>query len=322
MRILNKAAVASALSHADCVDALEPAMRAVSSGAVDMPLRQYLTIPDTNGGKFTAMPGYLADPRSFGIKLVAKYPREPDSPLGSHTGAVILFDAELGAPVCVLDGSEVTAIRTAAASALATRVLARRDAHVLTVLGTGLQAEHHVHAIRAVRDIDEVRVWGRNTERAAALADALPGSATAVTELADAVAGADIVCTTTSAREPFLAGALLEPGQHLNLVGAAIIEASEVDINVVRRSRVYVDYRPSARAQAGELAAADAAGFAFDDVVVAELGEVLAGSAPGRGSDDEITTYKSLGVSAQDLAAAFVTYHRAVSDDIGVDVDW
>lgn len=297
-------------------------MRAVSSGAVDMPLRQYLTIPDTNGGKFTAMPGYLADPRSFGIKLVAKYPREPDSPLGSHTGAVILFDAELGAPVCVLDGSEVTAIRTAAASALATRVLARRDAHVLTVLGTGLQAEHHVHAIRAVRDIDEVRVWGRNTERAAALADALPGSATAVTELADAVAGADIVCTTTSAREPFLAGALLEPGQHLNLVGAAIIEASEVDINVVRRSRVYVDYRPSARAQAGELAAADAAGFAFDDVVVAELGEVLAGSAPGRGSDDEITTYKSLGVSAQDLAAAFVTYHRAVSDDIGVDVDW
>ncbi|MEM1261284.1 MAG: ornithine cyclodeaminase family protein [Pseudomonadota bacterium] len=322
MRILNRAAVAAALPHADCVAALVPAMQAVSNGAVDMPLRQYLTIPETGGGKFTAMPGYLADPRSFGIKLVAKYPREPESPLGSHTGAVILFDAELGAPVAILDGSELTAIRTAAASALATRELARSDAQVLTILGTGLQAEHHVHAIRAVREIAEVRVWGRNHDRAAALAAALPVPAVAMADLADAIAGADIICTTTSAREPFLAGALLEPGQHLNLVGAAIVEASEVDIDVVKRSRVYVDYRASARAQAGELAAADAAGMPFDDLVVAELGEVLAGTAPGRDSVAEITTYKSLGVSAQDLAAAHAAYQRATADDIGVVVDW
>ena len=322
MRILNGAAVAAALPHAACVDALDPAMRAVSAGNADMPLRQYLTIPATDGGKFTAMPGYLGEPRSFGIKLVAKYPRAPESALGSHTGAVVLFDADLGAPTAILDGSALTAIRTAAASALATRELARAESTVLAVFGTGLQAEHHVHAIRAVRDIDEVRIWGRNTAHAEALAARLPGNTAAVASIEAAVIGADILCTTTSARTPFLEGGLLEPGQHLNLVGAAIIEASEVDVEVVRRSRMYTDYRASARAQAGELAAAAAIGLAFDETVIGELGEVLAGTVAGRQHDSDITTYKSLGVSAQDLAAAAVAVQRAIDDDIGIDVDW
>ena len=142
MRILNREAVAEALSHAECIDALESAMRAVSRGDTIMPLRRYMDIPG-QGGKFTLMPGYLGEPCTFGVKIVSKYPRSAESPFGSHVGAVMIFDSEEGIPLALLDGSELTAIRTAAASALATRVLARADAASLAILGTGTQARHH-----------------------------------------------------------------------------------------------------------------------------------------------------------------------------------
>lgn len=326
MRILNAGAVAAALPHNVCVAALAPAMRAVSAGKVELPLRQYLEIPATNGGKFTSMPGFLSEPRSFGIKLVAKFPREPGSPLGSHTGGVMLFDADQGVPTALLDGSELTAIRTAAASALATQHLARRESTTLAILGTGMQARHHALAVCAVMPIAEIRVWGRDQGRREALATALGtecGTAAIATDsVAACVSRADVICTTTSAREPILFGEQLEPGQHLNLVGAAIIESSEVDVEVVRRSRVYVDYRASARAQAGELALAQAAGLEFDDCVAGEIGEVLAGAIAGRESADQITTYKSLGVAAQDLAAAHAALQSAEAHGHGVVVDW
>ncbi len=325
MLILNQQAVAEALSHGECVEALEPAMRAVSEGGAILPLRQYLNVPNTQG-KFTLMPGYVDNPSTFGVKIVSKFPRDADSPYGSHVGAVMVFDTEMGIPLALLDGSELTAIRTAAASALATRVLARQDASVVAILGAGTEALHHIKAMGAVRNITEFRIWNRSAARADKLIQQLslpPNVAVKVAPtVKDAVAGADIVCTTTSATTPILEGRWLADGTHVNLVGAAIIDAAEADVDVVARSRFFIDYRESALAQAGELAAALAAGIVTEAHIVGEIGDVLAGRADGRLTDTDITTYKSLGVAAQDLAAGIAAFNNAKQRGIGVEVDW
>jgi len=323
MRLLNRSATAKALSHAQCVEALDPAMRAVSNGGAIMPLRQYLSIPGERG-KFTLMPGYCNNPEAFGVKIVSKYPREHDSPHGSHVGAVMVFDAAQGIPLGMLEGAELTAIRTAAASALATRVLAREDSQVLTVLGTGTEALHHVKAILTVRPITSIRVWGRNPQHAQELVSrlALPNSVEAVNDIQQALSGADIVCTTTAATDPILKGEWLEPGTHVNLVGAAVKSAAEADAEVVVRSRFYTDSITSALDQAGELNAAMSAGLVDDTHIVAEIGAVLDKPELGRQSDDQITVYKSLGVAAQDLAAGLAALNNASENDIGVEIPW
>lgn len=323
MRVLNRQAVAESLSHAECIEAVEAAMRAVSRGDTIMPLRRYMDIPG-QGGKFTLMPGYLGEPCTFGVKIVSKYPRSPDSPHGSHVGAVMIFDSEEGIPLALLDGNELTAIRTSAASALATRILARPDGATLAILGTGTQARHHVQALTCVRPITEVRVWGRTGAHARRLVRRLPASVSgSVCDSArEAVEGADLVCTTTSAAEPVLEGKWLAPGCHVNLVGAAIASSAEADIDVVTRSRFFVDYRASAMDQAGELLAAIRDGAVSESHIAGEIGEVLDGNAPGRRDDGEITVYKSLGVAAQDLAAACAAFRNAERKDIGVDLTW
>ena len=325
MRILNREAVAQALSHAECIDAMEAAMRAVSRGDTIMPLRRYMDIPQ-QGGKFTLMPGYLGNPCTFGVKIVSKYPRCEDSPYGSHVGAVMIFDPGEGIPLALLDGSELTAIRTAAASALATRVLARNGSATLAVLGTGTQARHHILALTCVREINEIRVWGRNAGHARKLVRelALSDSVSVVVSgsAREAVDGARIVCTTTSAADPVLKGKWLAPGCHVNLVGAAIASSAEADIEVVTRSRFFVDYRASAMDQAGELLAAIGSGAVTESHVAGEIGEVLEGSVTGRRNDQEITVYKSLGVAAQDLAAGYAAFRNAESRNIGVELTW
>ncbi|MCY3941729.1 MAG: ornithine cyclodeaminase family protein [Gammaproteobacteria bacterium] len=325
MRILNREAVAEALSHAECIDAVESAMRAVSRGDTIMPLRRYMDIP-RQGGKFTLMPGYLGEPCTFGVKIVSKYPRSPDSPYGSHVGAVMIFDSGEGIPLALLDGSELTAIRTAAASALATRILARVGGATLAILGTGTQAQHHVQALTCVRPITEVRVWGRTGAHARRLVRrlTLPAavSASVCDSAREAVDSADIVCTTTSASEPVLEGKWLAPGCHVNLVGAAISSSAEADVDVVTRSRFFVDYRASAMDQAGELLDAIGNGAVSESHIAGEIGDVLAGRVAGRRDNEEITVYKSLGVAAQDLAAAYAAFRNAESRKIGVDLTW
>ena len=330
MLILNRAAVAQSLSHAQCVDVLGPTMQAVSRGDIDMPLRQFMAIPDTKG-KMAVMPGYVGkrspdDPPVFGVKIVSKFPRQPDSPHSSHVGAVMLFDAAEGLPVALLDGAELTAIRTAAASALATRALAREESSTLVLLGCGEEARHHIQAIRSVRPISQVIVWGRNPERAHAFA-AQQTSTGALdiqveTDPQKAVQQADVLCTVTSSPEPILKGEWLQPGMHVNLVGAAVKASAEADTEVVKRSRFYVDYLPSALAQAGELLNTIEAGVVTKDHVLGEIGAVLEGDVEGRKSDDDITVYKSLGVSAQDLAAGLCAVSNAQKNGIGTDVDW
>ena len=329
MRIIPQSDVERLLPVSACVPVMRDAMIATSRGNVTLPIRQFMPVPGA-AGKLALMPGSLgtageAEDASFGIKLVCKYERPHGDPLGTHVGMVMLFDSAKGIPLAMIEGSSLTAIRTSAASALATDLLARKDATRLAVIGNGEQAMRHIKAMQAVRDIQHVTVWGRNPERAEGFAAEAAQTCDVMIDIAsspaEAVADADIICTTTSAKEPVLAGDELKPGQHLNLVGSAIPTTSEVDHEAVRRSRFYVDYRPAAMAAAGELLKAIDAGIITERHIVAEIGEVAAGDAPARGSAEEITCYKSLGVSAQDLAAGYAIWRAAEAEGSGWVVD-
>lgn len=324
MKIITASQVEKLLQPALCIEALRAAMITVSDGGAELPIRTFMPVGGSEG-KMAIMPGALRDPWCFGIKLVAKYPREADSPYGTHEGMVLLFDAELGLPVAMMEGATLTGIRTAAASALATDLLARADARRLLVIGTGEQARRHVTALRSVRDFEEILIWGRSTERAGLLADQLRASEgvsiSIAKDLPAAAAAADVITTVTSAREPVLHGDWVSPGTHVNLVGSAVPTNREVDRALVARARYIVDYRPAARAAAAELLEAIEAGVLDESHIVAEIGEVAGGTAIGRRDDAEVTLYKSLGIAAQDLAAAHAVYTQAVKDGIGSDID-
>ncbi|MEQ8734008.1 MAG: ornithine cyclodeaminase family protein [Rhodospirillaceae bacterium] len=329
MLVLNRQALIEALTHSECVELMDGAMRAVSRRDVEMPLRQFMAVPDTKG-KLGMMPGYIGQTEQqeacFGIKVVSKFPRAPGSPLSSHVGAVLLFETKDGMPVALMDGRELTAIRTAATTAMATRTLARKDAASLTFMGCGEEARHHIQAILPVRPITKIIVWGRNAERAQKFCaeQTLPNGVSIVVEpdAEKAASEAEILCTVTSSTQPILKGAWLRPGVHVNLVGAAVRTSAEADIDVVSRSKFYVDYLPSALEQAGELVNAIEAEIVTRGHVVGEIGAVLNGDAPGRMTDDEITVYKSLGVAAQDLAAGLAAAKNADDSNIGLALEW
>lgn len=324
MRIITQSEVERLLPVGACVDVMRQAMIATSERDVTLPIRQFMVVPDAPG-KLAIMPGTLGDPACFGIKLVCKYDRPHGDPLGTHVGMVMLFDSAKGVPLAMIEGSSLTAIRTSAASALATDLLARTDATRLAIIGNGEQAMRHVDAMMAVRTITAITVWGRDSERAATFAAAVQkktGIETSSCETsAAAVADADIVCTTTAAKKPVLFGGDLGPGQHINLVGAAIPTSAEVDSVAVARSRFVVDYRAAAMAAAGELLNAIEDGTVTENHIAGEIGEIASGSVVGRTSESEITIYKSLGVASQDLAAAHAVWAMAQQDGSGVEVD-
>ncbi|MFL6602103.1 MAG: ornithine cyclodeaminase family protein [Steroidobacteraceae bacterium] len=321
--IVSGADVRRALPMSDCIEAVDRAMRALSSGGADVPLRTVMQVP---GGRnfFGVMPGYLADPQGLGAKIITVYPDNAKVGLPSHLGLVVLFDAQTGFPLAVMDAAELTAIRTAAASAVATRALARKDASHLAILGTGEQAVTHLESISKVRTLRSVRVWGRSLEKAERFAEEQGSKLSVRVDVGktaeDAVKGADIICTVTASHEPVLSGAWLGRGAHVNLVGASRLHSREADDAVVAASRFFVDSRTSARAEAGELKHAMDAGLVNESHVLGEIGEVLSGRVCGRTGDNDITLYKSLGVAAQDLAAAHVIHERAVRDGIGTRV--
>ena len=329
MLIILQSEVERLLPVSVCVPVMREAMMATSRGDVSLPIRQFMPVPGA-AGKMAIMPGSLgtageSEDASFGIKLVCKYERPHGDPLGTHVGMVMLFDSAKGVPLAMVEGSSLTSIRTSAANALATDLLARPEASTLAIIGNGEQASRHIAAMQAVRAISEVSVWGRDPERASLFAkeasERFGVPVTAAPSAAEAVAHADIICTTTSATEPVLSGVDLQPGQHINLVGSAIPTTSEVDHEAVRRARFYVDYRPAAMAAAGELLKAIEAGVVTPDHIVAEIGEVASDPSLARQSADEITCYKSLGVAAQDLAAAMAVLRAAQDAGAGLEVD-
>ncbi len=325
MKIITEAMVEQHLSLPDCIEAMREVMIAVSAGETTLPIRQYMPIPNVPG-KMALMPGTIEAPGPcYGIKLVCKYDREPDSPYGTHVGMVLVFDSEKGLPLAMIEGASLTAIRTSAASAMATDLLANPTCSTLAIIGTGEQALRHVRAMLAVRDPSNIIVWGRDGARAKIFADRMQSETGRKISVAgsveDAVKSADLICTTTAAKTPILKGGWLSPGTHINLVGAAIPTSAEADAATVLTGRYFVDYKPAAMAAAGELLNAISDGIATEDTIAGEIGAVASGAIEGRSSSDDITMYKSLGVSAQDLAAGHKLYQLACRDGFGVDIN-
>ncbi len=310
MRFIDREEVARRLTYDVCIPIVRNAMIALSKGRTKQLLRSI--IPLSEGRLFGVMPGAMGAHAPFGAKLISVFHENFARGMQSHQGLVILFDPETGAPVCVLHAGEITAIRTAAASAVATQILARKDARRLALLGYGEQAGTHARAIRKVRDLDSIVIWGRSPERARDFAKkiqaelALPVSV--AEEVREAVAEADIICTVTSATEPILKGEWVQFGTHVNLVGSGFAGPTEVDNELVVRSRFIADSRDGVLQQGAEFLRAKNAGLIGDEHIAAEIGQVLAGEIEGRRTKDEITVYKSLGHVVQDLASAWALY--------------
>jgi ornithine cyclodeaminase len=260
------------------------------------------------------------------VKLVSLMPRNKPPQYSSHLGIVLLFEVEHGQPVAMLDGAEITAIRTAAASGLATRLLAKPDAANLAILGAGEQASSHLAAMLCVRELSSVRIWARDAGKAAAFARAESEKHDIRVDVAptprDAVAGADIICTVTKAREPILLGEWVEPGAHLNVVGSSVASAAEIDTPTVVKSRFFVDYRSSTITEGGDYLRALRCGAITPEHILAEIGEVANGTRAGRTSARDVTLYKSLGIAPQDLASSHYVLHKARARGVGQVIDF
>jgi ornithine cyclodeaminase/alanine dehydrogenase-like protein (mu-crystallin family) len=325
IRVLRGAEVRKLLPMAECIDLMRTTMAAVSEGRVVVPLRSILVMPGDRG-MMGMMPGYLADPECFGVKLVSLIPRNKPPQYSSHLGLVLLFEAEHGQPVALLDAAEITAIRTAAASGLATRLLAREDAGDLALLGAGEQARSHLEAMLSVRSLRRIRVWARDQDKAKLFAEAEGARHKVAIETSqsvrEAVTGADIICTITKAREPILQGDWLAPGVHLNLVGSSIAAAAEIDTPAVVMSRFFVDCRNSTVNEGGEYLRALKSGAITAEHILGEIGEVANGTKAGRRSPLDVTLYKSLGIAPQDLASAHYVLAKARAAGIGQVIDF
>ena len=318
MLILGHDEVLAALSPADCAEAMAEVLAARARGEALMPLR-FMVPFDGAAGFMGLMPAWRggSDP-VFALKSLCVMPGNPARGLDAHQGTVTLFDGQIGAPRAILDASAITAVRTAAVSAVATRVLAREDARVLAILGAGVQGRAHLDALLLVREFDEVRVFAPNAEHARAVAD---GRATVAASAEEAVRGADVVVTATSAREPVIRRDWLGPGAHVNAVGASVPSARELDTATVVDGALFCDSRESLRGEAGEYRLAlEQGAIAGEDHVRAELGEVLAGMAPGRTDAHELTVFRSLGLAVEDMAAAQRAVERARELGVGTEV--
>ena len=322
MIILTQRDVVELLSMTDCIDVMGRALGALTRGESILPLRTVMKLPS---GKdfFAVMPAFAASPDSMGAKVITVFPGNHGTSLDSHQGAVLLLDAATGTVQALLDAASITAIRTAAVSALATRHLARATADDLAILGSGVQARSHLEAIALVRPLRRIRIWSRDTARAKALArSASDFTHIEITSTAqEAVHGASIICTTTAAAEPVLRGEWIADGAHVNAVGASTPKSRELDTAAIVRSVLFVDRRESALAEPGDILIPIAEGAIKASHIVAELGDVVTGRHPGRTSDKEVTVFKSLGLAVEDVAAAQFVYTRAVERSIGTVVD-
>lgn len=311
--IIDRDAVAGALPMDVCMDVMAEALLALARGEAGVPLRTLMWLPDRTG-LLGMMPAHYAKAGVMGIKVVSVMPGNHGTTYDAHQGAVLLFETENGRPLALVDASEITAIRTAAVSGVATRLLAREYAGNLAILGSGVQASTHLAAMLIARPIERVRVFSRSAanlrrfvERAAAEHDI---EVEPMSSARAAVEGADIICTTTSAREPVLFGDWIAPGAHINAVGSSVRTARELDGVAIARSRLFVDRRESTLNEAGDFLLAREEGLVGDDHIVAELGELLSGEAPGRRSAEEITLFESLGLGVEDVAAAYHAWDR------------
>ena len=321
--LLTEADVARCLDMASLIPLMRETLGRFSAGQCVQPVRTSLRIQPA-GGFYGVMPAHVPgagdDPGAFGLKSVCFFPGNDALTLPTHLAQVLLLDPRTGALVAIMDGRLITEMRTAAVSAVSADLLARRGPCSLAILGSGVQAKSHLEALALVRPLTHVRVWSRRHERALEFVHVMHGKVgcpvSAVPTVADAVEGADIVVTATSASEPVLTGALLEPGMHLAVVGSSSAKMRELDGAAVARCRVWVDSRDAAKVEAGDLVLAMREGAIGADHVVGELGELVNGAA-GRRNGAEITMFKSLGLAVEDVASARLAVERARAKGIG-----
>lgn len=295
----------------EAISTMATVFRDLAEGNILQPLRSLMWLPDRRG-LLGIMPGFAGGPNIIGMKLITIFHANGPAGLPSHQGIVILFEATHGRPLLILDASGLTAIRTAAASAFATRLLAREDAKTLAIIGTGEQAVNHIESISLVRPLEAIYVWGRNTAHAESLkhrlANRYPIQLRQTAQAA--VESADIICTVTAAAQPVVQGSWLKPGTHLNVVGSCTPNNREVDTLAVQRSRLFTDRCESLFQEAGDFLIPRSEGSVADTHVKGELGEVLTGKCKGRENHDDITLFKSLGIAAEDLYAAHHIWQR------------
>ncbi|HJT17034.1 MAG TPA: ornithine cyclodeaminase family protein [Thermoanaerobaculia bacterium] len=299
--VLSEHDVHELLTMRDCIRAMEEALADLACGKAANPLRNLLRA-DGAPGILGMMPAFRGD---YGIKEVCVYPGNPSRGLDTHLGCVILHDGETGAPKLIANASAITAIRTAAVSAVATRLLAREDAHVLAIVGFGVQGKSHLEAIPLVRDVKEVRIFSRNHTQNASSAE-------------EAVRGADVIVTATSSKEPVLKREWIKPGAHINAVGSSVKTSRELDTETMKSLSLFIDRRESTVNESGEYISAGLT----PDSIRAEIGEILIGKAKGRTSNDEITLFKSLGLAVEDLASAQFLFNAAQQAGRGQWVDF
>jgi ornithine cyclodeaminase len=317
MQFLDAKYVRQHLTYELCIDAVRKAMISLSVGETRQLLRSFIHLEQ--GRMFGIMPGAMGEKAVFGAKLISIFPENFAIGHSSHHGVVVLFEREMGTPICVVDASSVTAIRTAAASAAATDVLAKTEASTLAILGYGEQAHSHAHAITKVRNIEQIRIWGRAPERAQVLVNRLTKELTCRISVArsvdEAVNAADIICTVTAAPEPILSAEQVAAGAHINAVGSGYAGPSEITEELVAKTRFIADSRESVLAQGAEFIRTKEADLISDDHIVAEIGEIFSGMKVGRRNNGEITIYKSLGHIVQDLAPCWLLYNMACAQE-------
>lgn len=324
--ILNHDEVVRLLPMNDCIAVMRDALTKLARGEVHQPLRTIVR-PSGAAGAMGLMPSYIAgDHAAYGLKTVCVFPGNPAIGKDAHQGAVMLFSAETGELLALMNASAITAIRTAAVSGVATDLLAREDASELAIIGAGVQARTHLLAMAEVRAIARCRVVSRTLEHATQFVDEMKTRVAfpleAVASVDDAVRDADLIATVTNAKEPVVLREWISPGVHLNVVGSSTPHAREVDTATLAASALFVDRRESTLNEAGDYLFAAREGAVGPDHIRAELGEVLTGEKPGRTSRDEITLFKSLGLAVEDLASANYLYRKAKELNAGTWVEF
>ncbi len=323
--IVNQFEVAEWLPMRECIDVMAEAFKMLTSGNTILPLRPIMWLPERVGA-LAMMPAFMKDINAMGLKVLTLFPGNHGTPYDSHQGAVLLCEATHGCLLAIMDATAITAIRTAAVSGLAAKLLAREDACNLAILGAGTQARTHLEAMLLVRKITRVRVWSRNTEHARKFAEHESqrhhSKIEAVETAQEAVTGADIICTTTAAKEPIVLGEWLTPGAHVNAVGACTPITRELDTAAMLKSHLIVDRRESALNEAGDFIIPKNEGALDDTHIRGELGEILLGQIDGRTLPEQMTLFKSLGLAIEDLAAAHYIYTKIKEQGAGTWIEW
>ena len=324
MLVLSEAQVRSLIDIEELITALEQAHIQYSMGKAVMPVRLVVPLPQIQG-RITSMPGYLTEDKALGMKVVTYFQNNPEQNLPAILATVMLFSASTGKMIAVMDGNYITAMRTACASAMATRVLANPETPVLGILGAGVQARAHIQALCRVRKLKKIKLYSPSGMSARNIKRELEPAAGVAIDVAksaeETVRNSNLVVTATTAQQPILKSEWLKPGAHVNAVGSHRPDSREIDGPTVARSKVVVDSREAIMAECGDILLAIKEKNITENHLHAEIGEVLARTKPGRSSASEVTVYKSVGIAIQDVATAQLLYRKAIEQNVGSNVE-